>query len=323
MSDEPDPPRVVTAPLAAANAPANARPATQMSASAVPSTLDSPQHPSASPPADHAHGAASADEIRANAIAGGETTRDDAARDAALADAGIAPPSVRRIGPATMMSPAVAAPLPGTSSPPLGPEHAVVDVGAPAHAYVPYGSAAPAGGMHHGGQGASHRRGMSTTALVLIVVGVVGAVGVVAVATGAYFFFGRAQGRRGEQSSSSPRSRPDPRDPQRMGGPRARVSVTSSGALDPEAVRSVVNAASPRLDVCFASTEIDPPNHEVATYDLDVATTGEVKRVEPGAELTRAPKLDACVVQTLRSLRMPRTTKACTVKLTFVAPIEP
>jgi hypothetical protein len=299
-----------------------------MSPSAVPATLDSPQQPSAvNPPVP----AGSPDEIRADAIGAGDTTRDDAARNAALADAGGSSPSVRRIGPATMMSPAVAAPLPGTSSPPLAPEQAVVDVGAPAHAYVPYGNAAAGMGgagmaQHAGpGAGAGHRRGLSTTALVLIIVGVVAGVGVVTVAAGAFFFFGRAAERRAEQPLGSPRSRSGvPDQPELMGGPRARtVAATTSGGLDPEAVRTVVTAALPRLDVCFAATELEPPNHEVATYDLDVAASGEVRRAEPSQGLTRTPKLDACIVQGLRSLRMPKASKACTVKLTFTAPLLP
>ena len=325
MSDDPDAPRVITAPLAAANA----RPATQMSAaSAVPSTVDSPQHPSTSPPRAAA-AAGSPDEIRADAIDAGATTRDNAARDAALAEAG-APASTRRMGPATMMSPAVAAPGPGPSTPPLAPEQAVIDVGAPAHAFVPHGNAAHAGSsghsmMHHGAPGVGgHRRGMSTTAMVLIVVGLVAGVSLLVVAAGVYLFFERAQERRTEQSPRSQRSRsaaPDP--PERMGGRRARgVSVTSSGGLDQETVRTIVVAALPRLDVCFAATELEPPNHEVATYELDVAPSGEVRRAEPSQGLERTPRLDACVVQGLRALRMPRQSKACTVKLTLTASLD-
>ena len=348
MTDEVDRPRAVTAPLGV-SPPANARPATQMSASAVPSTLESPNDPAA-PPAAAGEGAPVALVANANALALDEikatnlgdldvTTRDDGARDAALAAAGAVEPP-RRVGPATLMSPAVIAPRPGESTPPLAPENAVIDVGAPAHAFVPQGSKAPPGFgphgmMHHGagpgGGSAPPGRSPSTTFLVLVVGGVVAAVALLAIAVIAVVFVMRrravaADGPRGSRSPSgevAPGSRETPRLPPRMGGPRARVSVTSAGALDGEAVRVAVNTALPRVDLCFAATELDPPTHELATYELDVAPSGEVRRAEPTTPGPRSLKLDACVVQNLRSVRMPRSAKSSAVKLSFFAPIDP
>jgi len=335
---------------APANAPAPARPATQMSASAVPSTLDSPQDPSVAPRAATegdavvALGApgtfnAASDEIHGAAVVRGEAARDDAVNAPPFGDATVPDPG-RRVGPATMMSPAVIAPLPGESTPPLAPEQAVVDVGAPAHAFVPYGGGSspafggPQGMMHHGGAGpgGAPRRSMSTTFLVLVVGGVVAAVALLVVAAIAVVFVTRRRaaeaddpfGSRQPSGAVAPGAPDSPRLPPRMSGTRARVTVTSSGALDPQAVRAVVDAALPRLDVCFAATELDPPNHEAANYDLEVAPSGEVRRAEPTPPLPgRSAKLDACIVQSLRSVRMPRSAKSSAVKLTFVAPIEP
>lgn len=316
MSDEADRPRVITAPLGASPA----RPATQMSAAAVPATLDSPKEPSVPPAAGNAP---NADEIH-----GAELARRDAARDdaAPALDGG----GVRRAGPATMMSPAVSAPLPGGSSPPLAPENAVVDVGAPAHAFMPYGSAAPGmggGRMHHGGPGAP--RSLSTTTLVLIIVGVVAAVGLLGVGVGGYLFFHRERdsndpraARGGGLGLPAPGAIPgDPRKPVRMGGPRAQVTVTSAGALDPEGVRAAVTLALPHLDPCFAASELEPPNHEQVGYDLDVAPSGEIRRAEPSVP-GRTPKLDACMVQNLRAVRLPKSKAASAVRLTFVAPLS-
>ena len=172
-----------------------------MSASAVPSTLESPQDPPVR--AATAGGAvvmaASTDAPAPRPTRSTEhrsceeTTGRDVRDDAPPGDAAVQDPC-RRVGPATMMSPAVIAPLPGESTPPLAPENAVVDVGAPAHAFVPYGSGAPAGFggphgmMHHGSagpggaSGAAHGRTTSTTFLLLIVGGIVAAVALLAIA---------------------------------------------------------------------------------------------------------------------------------------------
>ena len=285
MSDEPDRPRVITAPLGVspapapeppppvtakleppapmtaklAPAPANARPATQMSASAVPSTLESPQDPSAATDgtavviAPNALGT-SADEIHGAALVRGDTGRGDTVRDDPSVPPGLeatAPASARgHGGPATMMSPAVAAPLPGASTPPLAPENAVVDVGAPAHAFVPYGSGAPPGfggphGMAHhhgiGPGGAATRRPMSTTFLLLVIGGVVAAIALLAVAVIGFVFVSRRNAADGDDPRGSrqpgvtvaPGSPESPRLPPRMGGTRARVSVTTRARSTP------------------------------------------------------------------------------------------
>ena len=371
MSDEPDRPRVITAPLGVSPAPApepaapvtaklepptpeqallttarlvpapvNARPATQMSASAVPSTLESPKERApdgiAAIVATPTDDAAPLDEIHGAVLLRG---------DAARADASVPPEleatvtASRRGGPATMMSPAVAAPLPGASTPPLAPENAVVDVGAPAHAFVPYGGGAQAsfggahGMMHHGHAGAGGRTGRSpsTMFLVLVIGGIVAALAVLALGIVGFFLFTSRRaaelddprGSRQPGGAVAPGTPEPPRLPSRMGGTRARVSVTSSGALDPSAARAAIDGAMPHLEVCFAASELDPPNHESASYEVDVAPSGEVRRAEPAGPGARSVKLDACMVQSLRSVRMPRSSKPSAVKLTFFAPIEP
>ena len=367
MSDEPDRPRVITAPLGVSPAPApepaapvtakleppmaepallttarlvpapvNARPATQMSASAVPSTLESPQEPSpdavavivATPTDD----AARLDEIHGAALVRGDAGRAVASLPPEL-EATV--PASRHGGPATMMSPAVAAPLPGASTPPLAPELAVVDVGAPAHAFVPYGSGAQPGFgggaqgmMHHGPAGGGARRSTSTTFLVLVIGGIVAALAVLALGIAGFFLFTSRRAAElddplGSRQPGGAVAPEPPRLPPRMGGTRARVSVTSSGALDPSAARAAIDGAMPHLEPCFAATELDPPNHESASYEVDVAPSGEVRRAEPAGPGARSAKLDACMVQSLRSVRMPRSSKPSAVKLTFFAPIEP
>jgi hypothetical protein len=334
-----------------------ARPATQVSASAVPSTLESPAEVRDAKPADAS--------LRHDI-----TTQDDAARvaaerDAAFAAAGVpvampamnatAPlspepqESARRGAPATLMSPAVA-PMPGAlahgdkpASPSLAPEDAVVDVGAPAHAFLPpgaspaYGSAADAGarrhpGVHggaaHGGPGA--RRSMSTTTLVMVVVG--GVAGILLLAAAVIGFFYVAERRKAEAAAAERALHPPtvpaavtleaPRTPPRFGGTKARLAVTSGGAMDAEAVHASLAGVLPRIDACFAAAELEPPNHESATYELDVQANGEVKKAEPAGAVPRAAKLDACVVQSLRAARLPKAARASVVKLTFSDPVD-
>ncbi|MDB4935810.1 MAG: hypothetical protein JWP87_2782, partial [Labilithrix sp.] len=346
-----------TAPMAAkpSAAPLNNPRATQMSASAVPSTLDSPAGAGGEkngPPSASAAAAARAssspsfattvDEINGAAVIADGAQREEPRR--ASADV-----AGRRIGPPTLMSPAVVAPAPGESTP-LAPENAVIDVGAPAHAFVPHGSGAPAGfgglgapsamlnpGAGHGAGGAGQGRTSSTTFLLLVVGGIVAAVALLAVAVVLVIVVTRrrAADAADERAGRAPSGAVAPGAPgarggagagggstARMGGKKARLAVTSAGALDPEAVRAATTSALPHIDACFAATELEAPNHESAAYDLDVAPSGEVKRAEPATPSGRSSKLDACVVELLRSIRLPKSAKASTVTLTFSAPIE-
>jgi hypothetical protein len=131
-----------------------------------------------------------------------------------------------------------------------------------------------------------------------------------------------ARAPRGPSATVAPPAQEGPRAPARFGGAKARLAVTSGGALDPEAVRAALAGALPKVDACFAAAELEPPNHESAPYDLDVQPTGEVKKVELVAAANRAPKLDACVVQALRVVRLPKAARASVVKLTFSAPLD-
>ena len=128
----------------------------------------------------------------------------------------------------------------------------------------------------------------------------------------------------GPAETGNPATTAPPRDEVRggpMGGPKARVTGLVSRSLDPQKVRNAVAAAGARTDACFAATELEPPNHEIAGYDLDVAASGEVTRAEPATQTGRCAELDACMVQNLRGLRMPRSPAGSTVKLTFAAKI--
>jgi hypothetical protein len=339
MSDAPETRRGATAPLPMTVQPStdpmpNAPPkpervATQMSASAVPSTLESPQD-----------GTAGGGAPPPPALKHDITEPDEAARRNAELDTGIAAPAIvssARGGPATLMSPAVAPLAENTTS--LAPEDAVIDVGAPAHAFMPHGSSPAYGGgpgiIHQGphthGGGAAGRRPMSTTALAMLVVGgVVGIIVLAGLVVGLFYLGERrkaeaaesARAPRGPSATVAPPAQEGPRAPARFGGAKARLAVTSGGALDPEAVRAALAGALPKVDACFAAAELEPPNHESAPYDLDVQPTGEVKKVELVAAANRAPKLDACVVQALRVVRLPKAARASVVKLTFSAPLD-
>jgi hypothetical protein len=308
-----------------------------MSASAVPSTLDSPMD-------------------------GASIHPDDAPRDDRPTDTDVAAPSLsphpspqpppqpppmaasdpsRRGAPATLISPAVPQAGDVPPSPPLAPENAVVDVGAPAHAFMAHGnaSAAPHGGAHgglgsagphgHGASGGSPgRRGMTTTLLVLIVVGVLAGVVLLSAVLGGLFYL--SEKRKAEQervlhppTTAAPGAPGEgARGPARFGGGKARLGVTTTGALDPESIRAALAGAVPRIDACFVAAELEPPNHESAAYDLDVQPTGDVKRADVATTANRAPKLDACVLQSLRAVHLPKSAKASTVKLTFSAPLD-
>ena len=165
----------------------------------------------------------------------------------------------------------------------------------------------------------------------LVIGGAVAAIAVLALGIVGFFLFTSRRsapelddprGSRQPGGAFAPGSPEPPRLPPRMGGTRARVSVTSSGVLDPVAVRAAIDSAMPHLDACFSATELDPPNHESASYEVDVAPSGEVRRAEPAGPGAHSAKLDACMVQSLRSVRMPRSSKPSAVKLSFFAPIE-
>jgi hypothetical protein len=173
-------------------------------------------------------------------------------------------------------------------------------------------------------------RRASTTLIVLCVVGAVVLLGVVvAVAGGAYLFKQRKVAAKAAQGgAASPESASSPGAPTavapsdaRMAGAKARISTLSAGTLDGEAVRTAITAVLPRIDLCYAASELEPPNHETAAYDLDVAAAGAVTRVEPASTASRAPKLDACVGNALRTAKMPRSSAGTKVKLTLASRI--
>ncbi len=316
-----------------------------MSPSAVPSTRDSPADGASIPPdgalrddrptdADGAAPPRTIDEIDGGALARAVSAAPPPAppRPIAVPDQG------RRGAPATLMSPAVPQAGDVPPSPPLAPENAVVDVGAPAHAFMPRGNDSPPGygGARRGagprGAGASgtapRRRAMSTTFLVMVAAGVVAGVVLLAAVLGGLFYVTEKRRAQRERllhtpSAAGPAATGEgPRGPARFGGGKARLGVTTTGTHDPEAIRVALAGAAPRIDACFAAAELEPPNHESAAYDLDVQPAGDVKRADVATTTNRAPKLDACVLTNLRAARLPKAAKASTVKLTFSAPLD-
>lgn len=169
---------------------------------------------------------------------------------------------------------------------------------------------------------------MSTTLLVMIVLGVVAGVVLLSAVLGGLYYV--TEKRRAEQerllhtpSAAAPAATGEgSRGPARFGGGKARLGVTTTGTLDSEAIRVALAGAVPRIDACFSAAELEPPNHESAAYDLDVQPTGDVKRADVATTANRAPKLDACVLSSLRGVRLPKSAKASTVKLTFSAPLD-
>ena len=188
-------------------APMNAR-ATQMSASAVPSTLESPQDPPKDPPkldttermedvpTEKGERLVILDEIRGPAVLQAGATRDGSASQVALSDLKdtIEDSQPHRSGPRTLMSPAVvdpSAPKAAAHVQDPSPEEAVTFAPpipiAQGHVFGNvHGSAAPPAygareqqglaqfALAQGGNGAqgAARRPMSTTTIVLIVGGV-------------------------------------------------------------------------------------------------------------------------------------------------------
>ncbi len=374
-------------------------PATQMSPSAVPSTLESPKNDPLIIDLGAARQLASRLDVTLPSNLGsddpsnGSTLRDDAARDAAIreavgaADAAIASgaaaastPSARRQAPATQMSPVKA---PGQSAPPGPPatENAVVDAVLPAAAFLPppptatmdmspgYGEAIQhAGwgppGAHAGAFDGRDRWGggqspmtslapaaaapppTSRTLIALIVGGVVVLVlGIGIIGAGIYFFSARARAVKtrveptlggGAPQTASPTASPSPPTtegspkalprvndgPRNQGGTKAKISELTASGVDVNASRNAITAALPKIDSCFVASETEPPNHENAAYDLDSAPNGVVTRVEPGGAGAHAPRLDACVVSVLRTVRLPKSAGAGKVKVTLTAPVK-
>ena len=169
---------------------------------------------------------------------------------------------------------------------------------------------------------------MSTTTLALIIGGavvVVLGIGVVGIAL--FFFLGRRPPDLGSRGVSvepaTPRGplQPLPGGGRAQGGTKARLIAVSATPLDSEGVRGAVASATTRIDSCFVGTELEPPNHETAAYDLDVTAAGVVTRADAPEKTNRCAKLDACMTQTLRSVRMPKSPSGGPVRLTFAARI--
>lgn len=384
-------------PAASSPSPALRHPGTQMSASAVPSTLESPKGPMILD-----LGGATQLEPRLDVTLPsnvddapqGSTLRDDTARDAAIREAVSAAdalasgavstnaPSVRHHGPATQMSP-----MPGASAPPgppLAAEDAVVDAVLPSAAFLPPppGATLDLSGGHGGDSiqhagwgppgahagafeardpwGGGHMPPMQPLAparrpprangtLIALIAGgvVVLVVGIAIIGAGMFFFSGRARlpKRGGEPAlgggtapgaTGTPTAAPategaPPKAPPRVndgprvqGGIKAKVSELTASGVEVNGSRNAITAALPKLDGCFAASETEAPNHETTTYDLDLAPSGAVTRVEPAAapQGSRASRLDACVVTVLRGVRLPRSASGGRVKVTLAAPIK-
>lgn len=227
--------------------------------------------------------------------------------------------------------------------------------GAPAIRPGPGGSLAPPGYDPRAGA----PRGSSTPLIIMVVVGVVVLVGALAVvAGGALLLRSRAaaaaratkaaQGAAPTETSNLPapgaapggaaspsttttaapgetapraQQRPTSATSRVMGGTKARLSALTAGSLDLEGARAAIGTALPRIDACFANSELEPPNHESAAYDLEVAPSGAVTRADPATQTGRAAKLDTCVGAALRSARMPKSAGGSRVKLVLSARI--
>lgn len=199
------------------------------------------------------------------------------------------------------------------------------------HAGPPMGSLAPPGIGTDARAAAPPTRRSSTMLIVLCVVGALVLLGVVvAVAGGAYLFKQRKVAAKAAQVAASGDDTPAspstaaaaaPTDARLMAGTKARISTLSAGTLDGEAVRTSITTVLPRIDLCYAVSELEPPNHETAAYDLDVAASGTVTRAEPSSAASRAPKLDACVATALRTAKMPRSGAGTKIKLTLTSRI--
>lgn len=217
-------------------APMNAR-ATQMSASVVPSTLESPHDAAA------AGGGAterSGSPFVSEEISGMLLAQEPAARERPAQEHGAHAPAEtsRRVAPATLASPLVPMPPADGASAALPPLPAVIDVGAPAHAFVaksshapppaPYPAPAPAQahphahafghGHAHGGAPAAPGRSPTSPMTILVVVGAVVAALAVAVVVLAFGFLAA----RRAHSTATPPARPaaaadDPAQPRPAG----------------------------------------------------------------------------------------------------------
>lgn len=186
----------------------NMRPATQMSPSAVPSTLESPTDKAGSPGGgDGTATEKSARPIFVDEIVGGvvvaestirdeqtraEVLREAARREAAAVDSG----GGHRGSPPTLMSPLVAPDAPAhadPSAPPPPPQPAVTFAQAPPHAYLPAPSgpiypsgpsyAHGAGGFSHGAaQHGARPTGRSSNGIIIAIFAVGAALVVIAIA---------------------------------------------------------------------------------------------------------------------------------------------
>ena len=109
----------------------------------------------------------------------------------------------------------------------------------------------------------------------------------------------------------------------KMTGTTARFSSGRYTGITSKEARPVIDAAMPRISACHASTELEPPLHDDASFDIAIAASGSVTSVQrvPTTSQPAHARYDACVRTALSGAVFPATPKGATIRLGVVAPL--
>ncbi|MDB5221132.1 MAG: serine/threonine protein kinase [Myxococcaceae bacterium] len=107
---------------------------------------------------------------------------------------------------------------------------------------------------------------------------------------------------------------------QRMAARSATLSLGDC-TFDLAECQSAIGKVMPSVQACFAATEFDAPNHEVADYSITLDKTGavtDVRRHKTGGNVVH-PKLDGCVGSAIRRAKYPTSPSNTRVEVLFRA----
>jgi serine/threonine protein kinase len=83
--------------------------------------------------------------------------------------------------------------------------------------------------------------------------------------------------------------------------------------------RAEVERVLPQLGACYAATEFDPPDHQFTSWTLTIDPSGRVTSARRSSDVDAHPKLDACVIPILRTMKWEALPGGGTPKISLTA----
>ena len=96
-----------------------------------------------------------------------------------------------------------------------------------------------------------------------------------------------------------------PAPKKQFAGSSFRVGGGTFGEFDIDASRAAINAKGGAINVCYAATEFDAPDHQFTNWTFQVDPAGNVKSVGRTTSSDPHPKFDACMIGALRQVKWP------------------